>query len=79
MFGGELIDGHSVDEPVERAHHRGAFPCGMIGRTVQRVSEEQLRTLRLRDHLIQLCDLLANRSTPLRARRVEDSSRGVQR
>lgn len=38
MFGGELIDGHSVDEPVERAHHRGAFPCGMIGRTVQRAT-----------------------------------------
>ena len=78
MFGGELIDGHSVDEPVERAHHRGAFPCGMIGRTVQCVSEEQLRTLRLRDHLIQLCNLPANDLTPLRARRVEDSSRGVQ-
>ena len=28
VFGGELIDGLSVDEPVQRAGHRGAFRAG---------------------------------------------------
>lgn len=56
----ELIDRRPIDQPVQRGDHSDAFAGGVVGRTVQRVGEKPLRTLRLRDHLIQLGDLLTH-------------------
>ena len=35
--GGELFDGHSIDEPVQGGDHGWAFASGMVGGAVQRV------------------------------------------
>ena len=67
---GQLSDAHSVDEPVQRTRHRGAFARGMIRGTVQRVREEPLSALRLRDHLIERRDLHADDLPPLRTGRI---------
>ncbi len=79
MFGDQLIDGDPRDEPVQSGDHRGALAGGVVGRAVQRMAQEPLRALRLRDHLIQLGNLCPHGLTPLRARRIQDSGRGVQR
>jgi hypothetical protein len=78
MLGGELIDGGSPDKAVQRGDHRGAFAGGMLRRAVQRVGQEQLRFLRLRDHFIQRRDLFTNGAAPLGAGSVEDGRCGIQ-
>lgn len=69
-----LIDGCPVDEPVQSRDHRGAFAGGVVGRAVQRVGQEHLRSPRLRDHLIQLGDLLTHDLAPLRTGSAEGLS-----
>ena len=60
VLGGELLDGHPIDEPVQAAIMVGHSRAGMVGGTVQRVGQKLLRGLRLSDHLIQFSNLLAN-------------------
>lgn len=79
MLGGELIYGCPVDEPVQRCNHRGAVASRVVGGAVQRVSQEFLRSLCLRDHLVQLGDLPTYGLAPLRTGGIEDGGRGVQR
>jgi hypothetical protein len=64
MFRRELIERRSVDKLVQRGDHRRAFPRGVLGRAVERVAQEHLRLLGLRDRLVQRRNLLSDNLVP---------------
>jgi hypothetical protein len=79
VFVGELINGHSIDQPVQSTCHRGAFARRVIRGTTERVRQEELRALRLRNHTVELRDLLAHDLSPLWTGSVEDRRRRLER
>ncbi|MFD4975602.1 RidA family protein [Streptomyces sp. NPDC058424] len=63
----ELFEGGAVEQSVEYVHHVRAIANRVLGRAHECVHEEVLGPLSPEDQLLQVCDLLTDRRTPLRS------------